>query len=244
MENIIVSDRMKAVADMVNTGSRVCDIGCDHAFVSIYLIKNNTATSVIASDVRKGPVEIAARNVKAYGLDDRIQVRMADGLLGITPGEADTAIIAGMGGMLMIKILEQGQTVVNSLKQVVLQPQSDVPRVRHYIHDIGGHIVREKMIFEDGKYYNIIDVDLTCDCPESYEKEIYYTYGKLLIHGMDHIFQNYMKYLKEQKKNILDALALKNTDKSIERGRQVSEEIREIQEIEMSLNGSGYEMVD
>ena len=176
MENIIVSDRMKAVADMVNTGSRVCDIGCDHAFVSIYLIKNNTATSVIASDVRKGPVEIAARNVKAYGLDDRIQVRMADGLLGITPGEADTAIIAGMGGMLMIKILEQGQTVVNSLKQVVLQPQSDVPRVRHYIHDIGGHIVREKMIFEDGKYYNIIDVDLTCDCPESYEEEIYYTY--------------------------------------------------------------------
>lgn len=229
MENIIVSDRMKAVADMVNTGSRVCDIGCDHAFVSIYLIKNNISSWVIASDVRKGPVEIAKKNVESYGLDHRIQVRMADGLSGITPGEVDTAIIAGMGGMLMIRILEQGQAVVNSLKQIVLQPQSDVPAVRHYIHDIGGHITKEKMVLEDGKYYTIIDVDLTCDQPERYDNETCYTYGKLLIEGDDQGFTEYLEYLKKQKENILEALSHKSTGRSMERSGQVSRELMELE---------------
>ncbi len=125
MKDIELSLRMKTVADMVKPGGRVCDIGCDHAFVSIYLVANGISDRVIASDVRTGPCAIARDNIARWNMTDRIDLRLGNGLATISPGEVDSIIIAGMGGILITDILEAGMDVVQSAGQLVLQPQSE-----------------------------------------------------------------------------------------------------------------------
>lgn len=158
MRKIDLSKRMKAVADMTVTGHTVADIGCDHAFVPIYLIENNISSRVIASDVRSGPCDAARRNIAEYGLSDVIDLRLGYGLDTIEEGEAETIIIAGMGGMLINSILDKGYRVAASAKQLILQPQSDIDKVRKNIMDKGWDIVLEDMLIDMGKYYTILNV--------------------------------------------------------------------------------------
>lgn len=160
-KNIELSLRMQTVADMVQPGGRVCDIGCDHAFVSIYLVANGIADHVIASDVRTGPCAIARDNIARWGMDDRIDLRLGDGLGTVKPGETDSIIIAGMGGILITDILDAGRAVVNTAKQLVLQPQSELEHVRRYIHEQGWNITDEKMLVDAGKYYVVMSVDVS-----------------------------------------------------------------------------------
>ncbi len=163
MKTMELSKRMQAVADMVLPGGVVADVGCDHAFVSIYLIENEMADRVIASDVRKGPVEIARRNVAGRNLQDRIDIRMGDGLSTLSVGEADTIILAGMGGLLMLDILKRQEAVVCGCRQMVLQPQSDVEKVRAYVDEKHYYLASEKMLVDAGKYYNILDIRIKND---------------------------------------------------------------------------------
>lgn len=163
MKTMELSKRMQAVADMVLPGGVVADIGCDHAFVSIYLVENQIADRVIASDVRKGPVEIARRNVAGRNLQDRIDIRMGDGLSTLFVGEVDTIILAGMGGLLMLDILKRQEAVVCGCHQMVLQPQSDVEKVRAYVDEKRYYLASEKMLVDAGKYYNILDVRIKKD---------------------------------------------------------------------------------
>lgn len=163
MKTMELSKRMQAVADMVLPGGVVADIGCDHAFVSIYLVENQIVDRVIASDVRKGPVEIAKRNVAGRNLQDRIDIRMGDGLSTLSVGEADTIILAGMGGLLMLDILKRQEAVVCGCRQMVLQPQSDVEKVRAYVDEKHYYLASEKMLVDAGKYYNILDVRIKND---------------------------------------------------------------------------------
>ena len=155
---IELSKRMQSVADMIQPCDAVGDIGCDHAFVSIYLVEQHRAKRVIASDVRRGPIAIAKRNVEAMNLSDQIEIRMGDGLDTIVPGEVNAVVLAGMGGMLMIDILERGEAVVARCDQLVLQPQSDIEKVRRYLAEKGYHLADEQMLIDAGKYYNLLDV--------------------------------------------------------------------------------------
>lgn len=155
---IELSKRMQSVADMIQPCDAVGDIGCDHAFVSIYLIEQHRTKRVIASDVRRGPIAIAKRNIEAMNLTDQIEIRMGDGLDTIVPGEVNAVVLAGMGGMLMIDILERGEEVVTRCDQLVLQPQSDIEKVRRYLAEKGYHLADEQMLIDAGKYYNLLDV--------------------------------------------------------------------------------------
>ncbi len=107
MRFIELSKRMYMVASMVDKGGSVADIGCDHAYVSIYLIEQNIAAKVIAMDVRTGPLDIAKKNINSHGLSDKIEVRLSDGLEKLSIGEVNTVIIAGMGGQLIIDIIDR-----------------------------------------------------------------------------------------------------------------------------------------
>lgn len=153
-----LSNRMLALTDLLDTGLSVADIGCDHAFVSIYLVKEKLADKVIAMDIGKGPLEIAKQNIAAAGLVDKIETRLSDGAKELSVGEVQAAIIAGMGGMLMEKILKASSEVFRAMKELVLQPQSDLPHFRKFLDDNGYEIIDENMIYEDGKYYPMMKV--------------------------------------------------------------------------------------
>ena len=128
-----LSKRLYAVAGLVTEGASVADIGTDHGYVPIYLVKNKIASKVIAMDINKGPLERARMHIIGHGLKGQIETRLSDGLKNLEPGEVDAFIAAGMGGGLVIKILEDSKEVVEQLKFAVLQPQSEIAKVRKYL---------------------------------------------------------------------------------------------------------------
>ena len=106
MRQVVLSRRLRTVAGMVTRGHRVCDVGCDHGFVPVYLVQQGISPGVLAMDLREGPLRAAREHVSAYGLEGQIETRLSDGLHNYKAGEADTLICAGMGGGLMMRILE------------------------------------------------------------------------------------------------------------------------------------------
>ena len=141
---------------MVTPGLSVADIGCDHGFVAIYLVTQRQAPKAIAMDVNEGPLIRAREHIEQYGLSDIIEVRLSDGAQKLTVGETQAAIIAGMGGRLTVRIIEQSREVFAGMKEFVLSPQSDIAYVRKYLYSAGFVIEAEDMVYDEGKYYMIM----------------------------------------------------------------------------------------
>ena len=139
---IKLSKRMKAAASMVTTGNVLADIGTDHGYVPIALVQRGRIPSAIAMDINKGPLEKAREHIVMCNLQDKIETRLSDGTKALTVGEADSILIAGMGGELVLHILREGEAVCHSAKELVLQPQSDVHKVREYLRNNGYLIKR------------------------------------------------------------------------------------------------------
>lgn len=223
-----LSKRLRAVAGMVTRGNRVADIGCDHAYTAIYLLKNNISPYVVAMDVNQGPLDRAEDNVYRFGLGEHISIRRSDGLELLKPGEADTILIAGMGGRLMIQILTSHMNIVSTVKELVLQPQSEVYYVRKTLKDLGYIIVQENMLKEDGKYYVIMKLKpdtAGLSSKEDYQllrpEHIYY--GRLLLEARDPILLEYLHAEKQQYKSIYQELIGLPTTQSIKRQSELHE---------------------
>ena len=156
----MLSKRLQKVADTVNKSNIVADIGTDHAYVPIYLVKNKVANKAIAADISQGSCKKAQLNVNNKHLNHLIDVRCGNGLEVIKADEIiDTIIIAGMGGLMTISVLESNKKAVNNARQLVLQPQKDIYKVRQYVHSIGYKITNETMLVDNNKYYNIINAE-------------------------------------------------------------------------------------
>lgn len=156
-----LSKRMQAVAQMVPAGHVAADVGCDHGFISIYLVKNGICPHVYAADVRPGPLDRAKEHIAAHGLASCITPVLSDGLQMVPVGEeaaagADVMIAAGMGGKLTIRILSDAPQKTKRLTWVILEPQSEVWLVRQWLSENGFLIVEENMVLEDGKYYPVM----------------------------------------------------------------------------------------
>ena len=148
MGPVLLSERLRAVASMVTPGSRVCDVGCDHGFVSIWLVEQNVSPRVLAMDVRVGPLGAAGRHVAQRGLEPLIETRLSDGLHNYEIGEADSLICAGMGGRLMMRILGEEKAKTDSFTELILQPQSEIMQFRTWLREQGLRITDEKMVEE------------------------------------------------------------------------------------------------
>lgn len=146
------------MAGMVTVGNRVCDVGCDHGFVSIYLIEQGISPRALAMDVGRGPLSAAQQHIVERGLGNVIETRRSDGLHNYSIGEADTLICAGMGGGLMRKILSADREKTDSFCELILQPQSEVEQFRAWLRTQGYRITDENMIEEDGKFYPMMKV--------------------------------------------------------------------------------------
>ncbi|MFP3153626.1 class I SAM-dependent methyltransferase [Lachnospiraceae bacterium ZAX-1] len=151
-----LSKRLLAVANLVSAGNVLADVGTDHAYLPIYLVQQKMISKAIALDVNKGPLSYADANIKANQVARHITTRCANGLMGIEVGEVDTVSICGMGGNLTIRILSERMEVVKKLKELILQPQSMLVPVRKFLRQEGLTVLEEDMVFEDGKYYQVM----------------------------------------------------------------------------------------
>lgn len=153
-------NRLKLIASMMKKGDTVADIGTDHAYLPIYLTKEKISPKVIATELRQGPYEKALGNIQEAGLSEFIELRLGFGLRPIIPGEVDGAVIAGMGGYTISKILKDSPIIARTLKYLILQPMNNQPYIRKEIFDLGYKIVDEDVVKEENKYYEIIVVEI------------------------------------------------------------------------------------
>lgn len=153
-----LSKRLAALSELVTEGKRLADIGTDHGYIPIYLCLKDRIPSAIAMDINGGPLKRAREHILEYGLCSRIETRLSDGLQKLCPGEVDAILIAGMGGGLVIKILSEGEQIMTGSEELILQPQSEIPRVRRYLREHGFVIADEDMVEEDDKFYPMMKV--------------------------------------------------------------------------------------
>lgn len=152
-----VSPRLLACADFISPGDRVADIGCDHGYLGIHLLKNGIARSMIESDIHEAPLQSALHNAQKYGVADKISFYLSDGVRNI-PRDFDALVCAGMGGDTMIHILESAPWLRSSAYRLILQCQSKTPMLRRYLSDTGWRITREAVL-RDGRFlYTVMEV--------------------------------------------------------------------------------------
>lgn len=229
-----LSKRLQAVADLVTPGNKVADVGCDHAYTAIYLIKNQLSPYVIAMDVNQGPLNKAKENIIRYGIaESEIDIRKSNGLERLKKGEADTILIAGMGGALINQILLNNREVAYTAKELVLQPQSEISLVRSLLQESGFLITKENMIKEDDKYYVMMRAQTKADSEvlEAYQlrtdEELYY--GRILIEARHPVLKEFLIKERSQYIQILKALQPEATENAIKRQRELKEKIKLIE---------------
>ena len=198
-----LSRRLRSVADGVSPGNRVADIGTDHGYIPIFLVQKGIVPFAIAMDVKKGPLFRARDHIREQGLEDRIETRLSDGLEKLKKDEADTIVIAGMGGALMSDILERGLPVLSDGKELVLQPQSEIFKVRHWLHDHRYQIVREEIIKEEDKFYFVIVAE---PGSQRFSEEFLYQYGEYLLKEKTPWMKEYLEKESIKYKKILEKL--------------------------------------
>ena len=199
-----LSRRLLAVAGGVTKGNRLADVGTDHGYIPIYLVTEGICPSAIAMDVNQGPLDRADAHIMEYGLSDKIGTRLSNGLEKIEPQETDSVVIAGMGGTLMTDILTRGMHVLSEGKELILQPQSEIFKVRHFLHDHNYKIIDEQMVKEEGKYYFIIKAVPGQQC---FAEEFLYEYGELLLKKKHPLMQEYLEREMQKYHKIIEGLA-------------------------------------
>ena len=156
---IKLSQRLQAIADMVPEGAKVADIGTDHGFLPCWLAQQKRAELVIACDVNEQPLALAQKNIGDYQVADTVTTRLGNGLQVIKPGEVDVVTIAGMGGSLMLEILEASPSVVDKLRRIILQPNVGVEAIRVWAEKNRWQIVREELVRENDRFSVIIALE-------------------------------------------------------------------------------------
>ncbi|MCR4740986.1 MAG: class I SAM-dependent methyltransferase [Lachnospiraceae bacterium] len=196
-----LSERLAAVAAMVTPGNGVCDVGCDHGFLAIYLVEKDIAPFVYAADIGKGPLDHAIVNIKESGCSSRIKTVLSDGLKALKPGSAESVVMAGMGGPLMTEIIKGSPEFIEKTEELILQPQSEIAMVRHFLKDSGFKIISENMVFEDDKFYPVMKARHGM---MDWDREIYFRYGKILLKERNPVL---LQFLYLQKKSLKELLA-------------------------------------
>jgi len=223
-----LSNRLLAVASFVTDGNILADVGTDHGYIPIYLLQEKRIPKAIAMDINAGPLERAKEHIAVYGLKDYIETRLSDGVVALTPGEVDTVLVAGMGGGLVMHILEEGKEVCRQAKELVLQPQSELERVRAYLWSNGYVILEENMILEDEKFYpmmrvaykNVIDT-------ENAKNLLFCRYGKHLLEQQHSVLKEYLEREEKLYTGILGNLTQTAvSDKTKERITEVEAVLR------------------
>ncbi len=195
--------RLETIIERMPDSGCLADVGCDHAYVAIEAVRRGRAARALACDVRKGPLQQAAEHILCAGLAGKIETRLSDGLEKVAPGEADTVVVAGMGGPLMERIL-QGR--LGDFAHFVLSPQSEIPHFRRFLLAEGMQIDEETMLIDEGKYYVILNVSKRADATSSdsmYVTEEDFLYGGRLLHRLDPVLKSFLEKEKTRYEGIL-----------------------------------------
>lgn len=233
-----LSKRMEAIVSLVDDNARVCDVGCDHGFVSIALIERGVAYSAVLMDVNKGPLAHAKENASTYGVIEKCEFILSDGLKKYTKGLANTLIIAGMGGPLIQRILLDSYDKISDFDTMILSPQSEIKEFRIFLYEKGFRIADEDMVLEDGKYYQIMkvvrdkDINVMLTDTEA-------AFGPVLLKKKHNVLKGFL--LKERQKNDILLCKLESLPENDDISSRIEAVKAESRDIEVALSCVGQE---
>ena len=195
--------RLKLIANKTPACNTVCDIGTDHAYLPIFLIQNDVCHTAIAADVKKGPLMAANKNIAEARLESVIETRLGNGLEPIGEKEVDVIIAAGMGGILIKDILENGILQARNAKALILQPMNAPEILREWLYKAGFEIYDEELINEGEKIYIVISARWTGEQAEI--DRFHFYIGSKLIERKDPLLLPYItKRVKQLRKAVLE----------------------------------------
>jgi tRNA (adenine22-N1)-methyltransferase len=218
-----LSQRLKSIEKYIPKGSIVVDVGTDHCYLPIKLINEGIAQRVIATDINKGPLDKAQRNITLWGMGNEIELRLGSGLKPILPREVNTAIIAGMGGETILEILRDGLNVAKTLKTIILQPMTLSDVLRRGLEELSFRIVDEELVTEENFYYEIIIIK---QGTMKISKEAHYFLGPILCQKKVPPFRVYLQAKIEELIGIRENLLLAKTPQAKKRLEEIEKRIR------------------
>ncbi|WP_372662949.1 tRNA (adenine(22)-N(1))-methyltransferase TrmK [Cohnella sp.] len=245
-----LSRRLSTLAEWVPEGARFADIGTDHALLPVFLARSGKITYAVAGDVHAGPVEAAKRQVAEAGLEDVVSVRLGDGMSVLSPGEVDTVAIAGMGGSLMVRILEQSGERLKGVETLILSPHVAEEAVRRWLVQHQYILEQEMLLEEEGIIYTLLRAIRMSDAGEfrSRHSNLYnegllapkirkmsavwlYEMGPHLLRNPTRAF--HVKWEEEiaKRERVIAQLSYSSTSGAAEKAREWEEDVREIREV-------------
>ena len=226
-----IGARLEAVAKMVPQGCVLADIGTDHAYLPVWLLQKGQIKAAVAADIAAGPCRAAQTNIGMYGLRDKIEARMGSGLTVLKPGEADGAVIAGMGGSTIIEILQEAPEVAAALKFLIVQPMAGAAGLRKWACQNGWRISDEALAEEPQHLYEIILLE---HGEEAAHSDLEYEIGPRLLEKRPPLLAKHLAKLQNAYKHTLESMA-----KSVQ--AQQSEKYKKLQELYAGLEELRHE---
>lgn len=202
---MVLKGRLRLIYDMIPRCDILSDIGTDHALLPAYAILNGRCRKAIACDVRKGPLERAERTMLQYKLQDQMELRLGSGLEPLSPEDADCVVMAGMGGLLMIGLLNDSLSIAKKAKSIILQPMVRQELVRPFLWENGFEIDDEGLAREGEKLYQALSVHYTERIRESWAP-VHEVIGEKLLAKKDPLLEDWIKDRTRRQEKIVKGL--------------------------------------
>ena len=209
MTKNIISNRLLTIANMIDSQSNVFDVGCDHGLLDIYITLNKKNVKVIATDLRQSALNQAKNNISIHGLDNKIETRISDGISAMKESDdIDTIVLAGMGYQTITSILKENVSKLDNIKNIVVQSNTKVYKIRQAIIKLGFYIEKESLVKDKNIIYVVIKFKKGY---KSYSKSQIFM-GPCLLENKNDLFYEYYSLFLEKKINILNNIPEDNTD--------------------------------
>lgn len=213
----------REMTERMGIRSGFAEPGCDHAYLSIELLKRGYARKVYAMDIGEGPLANARENILrelgSLGQASNIIVRRCDGISGLHPGEADALLIAGMGASTMLHILREGRKLLEGMEYILLQPQTELHEVRRYLCENGWKIVLEDMVNEEGKFYSVMAA-VPCQEQNLLPEEAF-LYGPVNLKEANPVLADFLRHKIQVQEKILKKLEKQKKEETMARYLQI-----------------------
>lgn len=229
-----LSQRLEAVVKYIPTGSRIADIGSDHAYLPCHVVRKGLVPFAIAGEVVEGPFQSARKQVESEGLTEEVSVRKGDGLEVISAGEVDCITIAGMGGALITSILDRGKERLVGVKRLILQPNLSAITIRQWLLEHGWELIAEDILEEDEKIYEILVAEQGEPLRPYDQKNLppLLLLGPFLMKEMSQPFKKKWKGELENWKRIVEKLdQAAKSDDNLRKREQLMNNIRMVEEV-------------
>ena len=220
--------RLEEIINLVEDKSIVADIGTDHGIVPYELIKLNKAKKVIASDISEKSLDKLREKLDYLDEPEKIILNVSDGLDNLNEYQVDTIIISGMGGNLIVDILNKNIDVAKSANCLILGANNSLSLLRKFLHDNSFEIIEEVDLFENDKYYQIIKIKVG---KQLFSNDYEYEFGKFLIDNKSENLKQYIQQQVDNKKTILSNISEKDSDNVKNAIDNINVEIKELEKV-------------